>query len=857
MFPQVSKISPTLFFFFVVLFQQFAVGSTSIEDTVRKAVVDTVGIRPESSIITADTLAIADNETSDDALQSQVKYHAADSIRVDIDGQIVYLYGKATVDYQDLHLQADYIVIDMDNKELYAKGTVDSTGETIGSPEFSQADQKFRSQAIRYNFDTKKGKISYVITQEGEGYIHGDVVKKDPENNFFIKNGQYTTCNLDTPHFSIIARKLKVISKNKIITGPAFLSIEQVPTPLIIPFGFFPNKKGRSSGIIFPAFGESTQRGFYFQRLGYYFGFSDYFNLAATTDIYTKGSYTLDLASAYKKRYKYDGTVRLSYASTVNSEKELSDYSVRKDFHIYWTHSKDSKANPNSSFSANVNAGTSTYYQNTISSVNNFLSNTFQSSVSYSYNFPDKPINYGVSVNHTQNILTRDLLITAPDLSLNVSRITPFKRKESIGRQKWYEKIGVNYSMRASNSIQTKDTLLFTSGTLENMRNGMQHSIPINTSFNVLKYLNFSPSLSFTERWYFKTTQYAWDSENRKVDTLSIKNFEASHDYSVSAALTTRIYGMYQFKKGPIVAVRHVMTPSVSFTYRPDFSEEKYGYYKRVQTDTAGHTALYSIFQSSIYGGPSSGKFANIGYSLDNNLEMKVKTNADTGATTKKIKLFESLRLSGGYNLIADSLKLSPVSFSGRTSLLDRFFITFGGVLDPYAFDTNNTDYNRFLYDVNGKFARLTSGNAALNFSLNKTHKAKTSSKYSQQEVDYINSHPEEYVDFEIPYNLTVSYIFSYSKRGSLASVRNQSASMNGDVSLTPQLKIGFNSWYDITNGKFTNFGLNIYRDLHCWEMRMNWIPFGYQESWNFQINVKASILQDLKLLKRKDFYDQ
>lgn len=811
----------------------------------------------DSLHLSAGSLSTDTNASDEEVLKSEVHYHAEDSMRVDIESEIVYLYGKATVDYQDLHLKANYIVIDMNQKLLYAEGTKDSAGVLSGTPEFTQGDQQFRSNNIRYNFETKKGRIGYVITKEGDGYIHGDVVKKDPENNFFIRNGQYTTCNLDTPHFSISSRKLKVISNNKIVTGPAYMTIEQVPTPLLIPFGFFPNKKGRSSGILFPAFGESTQRGFFFQRLGYYFGLSDNLNLALTTDVYTKGSYTLDASSVYKKRYRYAGNLRLSYAYTVNGEKELPDYSVVKDFHINWSHTKDSKANPNSSFSANVNAGTSRYYQNTISSVNNFLSNTFQSSISYGYSFPSKPINLGVAVNHSQNIITRDIQITAPDIALNVSRFTPFKRKVAIGAQKWYEKLGMNYTMRASNSIQTKDTLLFRPESLDNMQNGFLHSIPINTSFNILKYYNFSPSINYTERWYFKTTEYEWNPETRQVDTIRVNRFAAARDYAISAAMTTRIYGMYQFQNAKVVALRHVITPSVSMTYRPDFSDPSFGYFKSFQSDTTGTLRQYSIFQSSLFGGPPSGKFANLGYSLDNNIEMKVRTKSDTGATTKKIKIFETLRFSGGYNVIADSMRLSPVTINGRTTLFDRFFVNFSGVMNPYDYDVNNRDYNRFLIDSKGKLARLTAANLAMNFSLNRPSKPKTSTKYSQEELDYINRHPEQYIDFEVPYNLAVAYVYSYSRVGSLAAITNQAVSFTGDLSLTPQFKIGFNSWYDITNGKFTNFGLNFFRDLHCWEMRMNWIPFGFQESWNFQINVKASILQDLKLLKRKDFFDQ
>ncbi|REK35771.1 MAG: LPS-assembly protein LptD [Bacteroidetes bacterium] len=855
--PQVSKISIALYFAFLLVFQQNAVGSDayqSLNDSIPENISDTSLLSPAKS----DSLVIeaGSGAKESQALKSKIKYQARDSIRADLQSETIHLYGNASVDYEDLHLEAEYIMINMNEKVLTAEGRTDSLGQVYGTPNFSQGPRKFRSNNIRYNFETKKGRIAHVITQEGDGFIHGEVVKKDPENNFFIKYGQYTTCNLDTPHFSISANKLKVISNNKIVTGPANLSIEKVPTPLFIPFGFFPNKKGRSSGLIFPSFGESAQRGFYFQHLGYYFGFSDYINLALTSDLYTKGSYTLDAASVYRKRYRYSGNLRLSYAYSVTSERELPDFNARKDFHVNWTHAQDAKASPYRSFSANVNAGSSQYYQNTISSVNNFLSNTFQSSISYSKVFADKPINLGLSMNHTQNTITRDIRVTSPDLSFNVSRINPFKRKVSIGAQKWYEKIGTNYSLRATNYIQTKDSLLFKSGSLNEFQNGVQHSVPVSTSFKLLKYFTLSPSVNYTERWYFKTTQFEWNEENRKLDTIDVKKFQAARDYQFNAGLTTRVYGMYQVLRGPVKAVRHVMTPAVSFSYRPDFSQESFGYYKSVQIDTNQTFRTYSIFQNTVYGGPGAGKFGSLGFGLDNNLEMKVRTRSDTGATDKKIKLLESLRFGANYNLMADSLNWSPLSVSGRTTLLERISVNIGMILNPYAFDENNIDYDRFLIDETGKLFRLTNANMSVGFSLNRISK-KITEKYSRQELDYIYQNPENYIDFDVPYNVSVNYTYAYSKRGNLESIKSQSASINGDFSLTPAWKIGFNSWYDIEDGRFTNFGVNIYRDLHCWEMRMNWIPFGLQESYNFQINVKAAILQDLKLIRKKDFYDR
>ncbi len=852
---QFTKINAICLFLAVALYQQIVVGAPlpaalfyPSEDTVNVSVSNDTLQLPLS-----DTLNSPEKE--EQLLPSRIKYHARDTISVVADSQIVYLYGAATVEYEDLTLRADYIRIDMNSKEVTASGLQDTSGKVRGLPEFSQGDQQFRATSMRYNFDTKKGKINQVITSEGEGYIHGETVKKDAESNFFIKNGIYTTCNLDTPHFSITSNKLKVIKNDRIVTGPAYLSIENIPTPLAIPFGFFPNKTGRSSGVIFPGFGESAQRGFYFQRLGYYFGFSDYFNLALTTDLYTKGSYTLDATSSYRKRYRYNGNFRTSYAYTALGEKGLPDFSSRKDFFINWSHIQDPKANPYSTFSANVNAGTSQYYQNTIASQNNFLSNTFQSSVTWTRLFPDKPFNLTVAMNHWQNTITNDIRITLPDVSFGVSRFNPFKRKVQTGSVRWYEKIGSNYTMRATNSLETKDSLLFRESSLQEFQNGIQHNLPVTTSFSLLKYITLSPAINYNERWYFRTTDYEWNADLGKVDTLQVNGFKAARDYSVSVGMLTRIYGMFQYKRGPVAAIRHVMTPSASFNFRPDFSQEKYGYFKTTQIDTTGKTATYSIFQNNIYGGPSGGKFGALSLSLDNNLEMKVRTETDSGTTLKKVKLLESLRFGASYNIIADSMKWSPVSFSGRTTFANKMIFTFGGSLNPYAYDENNKYYNRYLIDETGKLFSLTSANAALNFSLAGKSKSQQT-KYSPRELNDLIGNPDNYLNFDIPFNLYVGYNLSYSKRGNLDATLTQSATFNGDLSLTPKWKIGFNSWFDLEAGKFTTFSTSIFRDLHCWEMRLNWVPFGGQESYNFQINVKSSMLQDLKLVKRKDFWD-
>jgi len=819
---------------------------------------DSLTLVADSANLPAQDSVVIHGRDSDE-LKSKIKYTARDSMRFDMEEEKTYLSGDATVDYEDLHLEAATIVVDWNKKEIFAEGVKDSTGTIVGKPEFSQGPDHFKTSTIRYNFDSKKGKLTYLMTQEGEGYIHGETVKKDNYNDFYIRNGKYTTCNADTPHFSIAARKLKLVNtgkSTKIVTGPAFLTIEDVPTPLVIPFGFFPNSKGRSSGLIFPSFGESASRGFYFQHLGYYFGFNDYLNLALTTDLYTLGSYNLTASSVYAKRYRYRGQMNVSFSKVVISEPELPDYESTKDFHIGWTHTQDPKARPNSTFSASVNAGTSDYFRNNLSSPTNFLNNTFQSSINYNRTFPGKPFNLGISLNHYQNTSTHDIRIAFPDVSFGISRITPFKRKTVTGAQKWYEKIGASYTFRGTNYIETKDSLLFDSQTLKQLKNGVQHAIPVSTSFNLLKYFSVSPSFNYTEKWYLKTVQYDWDTDSSKVDTTEVNEFKAAREWNASIGMNTRIYGMMQFKKGPVTALRHVMTPSFGFSYRPDFGAEKYGYYKTVQTDTQGTMRTYSIFQNTVYGGPSPGESGSINFSLDNNLEMKVKTNNDTGAATKKIKLLESLRVSGSYNLAADSMNLSVFSLNARTSLLDKFQLTFNSTLNPYDYDANGRYIDRYLVDGKGQLVSLTNAGLGIDFSLNGQAK-NAPPNLTPEQLDYFNQNPDAYIDFNVPYNLHVSYKYSYSKQPTKPSFSTQTINVSGDLSLTPQWKIGFYSWYDFETHDFTNVSLNFYRDLHCWEMRLNWIPFGVQESYTFQINVKASVLQDLKWIKKKDFYDR
>lgn len=805
---------------------------------------DSASFSPDTLVIITDTIAVDSlSMTLSDELKSKVHYTADDSIRFDIAGEKVYLYGKAKVFYEDIQLDADYIEVDWITRKLYSTGSKDSVGNDTGLPIFKQGAETFTAQTVTYNFDTKKGKITNINTQQGEGYILGQTIKRIDEENYFIKNGAYTTCDNPIPHYTISANKLKVIQDDKIITGPALMVIEGVPTPLAIPFGYFPTRKGRSAGVLMPSYGESTRLGFFFKDGGYYFGIGDVVDFAITGDIYTLGSWGLKLNSNYANRYRYNGNLSLSYSEIVESEKELPDYNFYKDFFIRWNHRQDPKARPNSVFSANVNVGSSGYYQNNISSATNYLTNTFQSSVAWSKSWAGKPYSFAASLSHNQNTITHDITLSLPTTNFNVNRIYPFKSRSMVGSEKWFEKIGFSYQNNFQNTIQTKDSLLFKSESADQYRYGMSHSIPVSTSIKVLKHFTLSPSLTYNEKWYLSTIEKNYVTAFDSVITDTIQGFKAGRDFLLAASLNTRIYGMVQMKKGKIAAIRHVMSPTLSYGYRPDFSDPSFSYYKDYQIDSIGNTARYSIFETGIYGGPPSGKYGIIGFNLDNNLEMKTRTVTDTSVNLKKIKIFESLSAGVSYNTALDSLQWSNINVNGRTILFERVNVNLSGSFDPYITDTSGVRINTSELSENNRLARLVSSTFGVSFSLNSL-KPKTDQKPA--------SNPE----FNYPFNLSVNYNVTYSRPGNLESTIFQTLNFYGDVALTQNWKINFNSGYDFEAKDLSYTSLGIYRDLHCWEMRINWVPFGSQQNYYFQINIKSSILKDLKLSKKEDIYD-
>ena len=844
--------------------------------------------------LSADTLqkdSTSLKKMSPNAIKEKVKYDATDSIRFDMKRRKAYLFNKAVVEYEDMVLEADYIEIDFQKNELYASGVADEQGNIHGSPVFTQGEYTFRTQEINYNFTTKKGKIWNVITTEGEGYIHGEQVKKLDDNTSFIKKGKYTTCELDDPHFEIAFTKAKVVPNEKIITGPAYLSFVGIPTFLAIPFGYFPIQKGRKSGIIMPTFGESTNRGFYFENFGFYWGINDNIDLLIAGDIYTRGSWAAKLRSNYVFRYKCKGNFNMSFAQNFFGEKGTPSRYHTNDFKIYWDHQQDAKSHPTTRFSAHIDIVSRSYNTYNPSSVNDYLSNQYTSKLNFSTS-AGGVFYFDATASYSQSTLTGVVDFALPDISMSVNQFYPFRKKNKTGKMKWYDNIALKWSSQLTNKLQTYDSLVMKPQTWEECQLGMKHVIPLTIPIKLGKAINWNTSVNFTEKWYLQRTEkifseYTDTSTQTQVGQITDvfkRNFYAVHDLDITTSLTTKIYVMYQFKKGGLKAIRHVITPNLSFSYIPNLSGKTYGTYQNTIT---GEEVRYSYFANSIFGGGSSRSSAIARISFGNNLEIKVRSKKDTITGTKKVVIFENINISTYYDFLADSLKWAPLTISGRTTIFKQLYITFSLSFDPYCYSEQGKRINVTELKRNKRLYRLASSDASvgLNFTLNRDlFKGKQKDKPASEVPDANNElftenslgMPTKRPDFSNPWSITINYTFAYSMRDNPYFYVNpiyystipdnadkkythniiQTLNVSGDVNITKKWKIGFTTGYDFTHKELSYTSLDIYRDLHCWEMRFNWIPFGTRKGWSFTINVKASVLQDLKYNMKRDFRD-
>lgn len=832
-----------------------------------------------------DTLYIP--KISKDTLDAPVSYKAKDSIVLLVPDKRFYLYGAATTKYKTIDLSAEKMNFDQETGILEATNAKDTAGKLFGGPVMNDGGQSFESDTLKYNFTSQKAKIYHTKSQYGEGYIHSQQTKKAADNTIFGFRNGYTTCNLDTPHFSFRAKKIKVIPDKLVISGPANLEIEGIPTPLFIPFAIFPITQGQRSGILPPQYVVNQQKGIGLENGGYYIGLGEHFDLTMRGDVYSYGSWSLTASPTYRKRYKYSGGLNLSFANTRFGDPAIkSEFSTSKDFRVTWNHSMDSKARPGVNFGAAVNFGTSSYNRYNVYDYSTRVNNNIGSSITFSKNWQGKPYNLSVGLNHTQNLSTRDVSVSFPDATFTVNTIFPFQPKELVGTPKWYQKIGISYNTMLRNQANFKDSLFLKPQMFDAMQTGMQHNIPISFSIPILKTLTLSPSINYTESWFTKKFNRTWNPNkfNPQTDTLGAidtsytAGFYAARSVSTGVSLSTALYGMYAFKKtSKIKAIRHVMRPTISASFSPDLSK---GYYHYLQYNKEGDKSLVSDFDGAIVSVPSPGSFGGISFGLDNNLEMKVFSKKDTsGNHEKKVKLLDGFGLNTNYNLLADSFKLSPFSWYARTNLFDKVNISASGNIDPYQVDNRGHRLDKYVWQA-GKLSlgRLTNASLTLSTSFqskDKKSKAKQQTidsienaqtsdaafQAQQRQLQMVRNNPGEYVDFDIPWRLDLSYSLSYTNTvlvdsGGYVRRLTQYVSFNGDFSLTPKWKIGMNSGFDFTNMQIAYTNMYISRDLHCWQMSINLVPFGTFRQFSITINPKAGILRDLRINRSRQFMD-
>ncbi len=863
--------------------RRLATAPSSINDTVPYTFPDTLGGKAPLVI-------------SPDAVDEPIVYNAEGYMKTDLRSKKVSLVQNAKVTYGTIVLTADSIVLDMETGSVYATGRADSTGRMTGLPVYKDGSEEFESKELTYNFKSKKGVIRNVTTEQEGGYLQSLTTKRHEDGTLHVNRSKFTTCDAEEPHFYLALPKAKVYPGEKIVSGPAYMVVADIPLPLILPFGFFPVQQKRASGIVMPKYGQEARRGYFLSNGGYYFALSDYFDLKLTGTIYTNGTWLADASTSYRLRYRYSGSFGFSYANNITSYKGLPDYGKSTNYRISWSHSQDSKANPGSRFSASVNMSSSGYDKNNSYDVADHVTTTRQSSISYSKSWAGTPISFSTSLNQSQNVQNKTMMLNLPKGSLNVSRIYPFKPKKPTGKTRWYHDITTQYTASFENKIDTYDSLLFTSAVWKNMKNGFKHEIPVSMQIRPFNNFSISPSLRYTGVLYTQRIEKRWDPDfynesiNKVVpsvvnDTIRGLTYGQALVPTVSASFSPSVYGTFSFtKKGSrIESIRHVMKPSVSFSYSPETDRLTSDMFRTVQWDTLGNMREYSIYEGSIFGTPSTGsRSGSVSFSLSNIVEAKVYARNDTTGKPKKIKLIDNLSLNTSYNVFADSLNWSPVSVSFRTTLAQNINIQAGSNLTIYGMNATGGTINKLAITQGYGLFRMTNFNMSLDLDLGQLLGNKN--KNSQQQaagpggqpprgrapgepgepggtpksnLPLANKNLDEfgYVKFDVPWSLRMAYNFSYSKQGIMAGV-TQTMTMSGDVRLTPKMAINYNTGFDFKQKEITMTRVGISRDLHCWEMSFSWIPTGYMKSWNFTIRAKASMLQDLKYERRKDYHE-
>jgi hypothetical protein len=799
------------------------------------------------------------------ALQSEVRYGARDSMRYDLPEQTVYLYGAATVLYEGIQLSADRIAFSFKNEEAQAFGAPDSTGTVVGKPRFVQDGHTIDADSIRYNFKSKKGLIREVRTQEEQSWVQAGLSKRMANGEVHSKGGLLTTCDRPNPHYHFQVSRMIVIPDDKMVAGPAYMRVGKVPTPLAVPFGLFPNKRGGSSGVLIPVWGSSDRLGYFLLNGGYYLPISDRMDVQLTGDIYSRGSWALRGITRYNSRYRFSGNLDINHSTLLNSDPDFPDFSKQQNFFVRWNHRVDPKASLTDQFSATVNIGTSQNFTNNFNSnTQDFLSNTFQSNIAWMRRWPGKPYNLAVNLRHSQNTLNKTFDITLPAVTFNVQRIFPFQMIRPVGaRPRWYDQVGVNYTTDFENRLSTTEDRL----SLENlprlgtaMQNGVRHTAAVITTLKN-RYVTLNPEFRITDRWYFRTIQQSLAPDTNLVIRDTIPGFARAPNWSLGATLTSKVFFMYTYKGGPIKAIRHVLTPTAGLTFRPDQSTEITGPF-----GPNGTPGTYSPFDIGIFGKPPPGSSGTVNLGLIQNVEAKVRDNKSTsteGEQYKKMSLLDFLGINSSYDILRDSVRWSPVNVAARTQFLNKFNLNLVSVWDPYAVNTQGQRIEQSARSATGRLARMTFTNVALGFDLKSKRYGESMERTNVQEepvVEETDPGKGARINFSLPWRMGINYSYDVSRAwfaSNFIDSQRQNVLFNGDVNVLKHWKLGVSTGYDMVAQEFTPTALNVYWDMHCWEANFNIIPIGLRRSFSFRINVKASILRDLKVEQRVPYGNQ
>jgi len=818
-------------------------------------------------------------------LDGKVKYKSVDYARIDQKKKLITLYDKAELYYQDIELKSGIIVMDYEKNEVYAGRIKDSTGAYTQYPNFKQGANVIEPDSIRFNFKTQKALIWNSRTDQGEFKVKASITKKENDSVYFLKGARFTTSkDIDNPEYYFQTNKVKFIPGKKVVTGVTNMVIANVPTPIALPFAFFPMSKETSvSGILLPTYNDSNTRGFSLQNGGYYFALSDNYDLTVLGDYYTNGSYAMRFESSYAKRYSYRGNMNVRFENLINSERGYPDYSKQKIYNIQWSHSKDSKGSPNSSFSASVNMGSSKYYKQSINQANvgSNLNNTLSSSVSYSKTFNGSiQSRLAVSATHSQNTQTSEINMTLPDLQYSIERLYPFVGKDGV-KKGFFKNINLQYNLSGKNNFITTDSLFFKPEMFNNAKVGVQQSIPVSTNFKLFKYFSASTAMNYEEVWYLKTIRRGYDTDQSKVVDQTVNGFDAFRTYNFSSSLGTTIYGTFNFGENKkIKSIRHVMRPSVSYGYTPSFEK----YYDTYATDASGTmTKDYTRFEGGIFGAPGNTNSNMLGFDLSNTFEAKVTDKDSTKVEAKKIMLLNNLNFSTSYDMNANgttSLAWAPVRVSGGTQLFDdKMNVNFGTTLDPYAIDNSGTRINVYNINNGGSLFRMTSANMTLNYSISSKDmeaQKKDKNKQSQrnggrdddlfgrntidatrgksqfdEEEDSGEDKISEFFASKLPWDMTFAYSLTYGNNNRESKITGNSIMISANADLTPKWKAGVSTGYDFVQNGVTYTQLRFERDLLSWRMDFNWQPFGDQSNWSFFIGIKSGVLSDIKYDKR------